>query len=82
MDKKNVGQEALLARITRTPGVCGGRPCVRGLRVRVSDILDMLASGMSAADILRDYPYLEADDIPACLFYASRSFDHPVLLAS
>lgn len=69
-------------RITTDPTVCGGRPCVRGLRVRVADVLDMLAGGMSVEQILRDFPYLEPEDIGACLRYAARWLDHPVLRAS
>jgi uncharacterized protein (DUF433 family) len=57
----------LLKRITRTPGLCGGRPCVRGMRIRVQDILELLAAGESHAEILADFPYLEPDDIRACL---------------
>ncbi|MCA1957886.1 MAG: DUF433 domain-containing protein [Nitrospira sp.] len=57
----------LLQRITIEPGKCGGRPCIRGLRVRVQDILDMLAAGASKEKILRDYPYLERDDIRAAI---------------
>jgi len=63
---------ALLARITQDPGRCGGRPTVRHLRIRVSDILEMLASGVSADEILSDFPDLEADDVPACLLFAAR----------
>ena len=63
---------ALLDRITADPDVCGGRPCIRGLRVRVKDILDMLAGGASREEILRDYSYLEDDDITAALEFASR----------
>ncbi|MDZ7754010.1 MAG: DUF433 domain-containing protein [Gammaproteobacteria bacterium] len=66
-------------RITIDPTVCGGRPCVRGLRIRVSDILAMLASGASPEDILVDYPYLESADIHAALDFAARQTDHPVL---
>jgi uncharacterized protein (DUF433 family) len=51
-------------------------------RVRVLDVLEMLASGMDAAEILEDYPYLERADITAVLLYAARQFDHPVLLAA
>lgn len=58
-------------RITSNPRQCGGRPCIRGLRIRVKDILDMLAGGASEAEILEDYPYLEADDIRASLGYAA-----------
>jgi uncharacterized protein (DUF433 family) len=68
-----------LDRITVDPDVCGGRPCVRGLRVRVSDILDLLATGNARSDILRDYPYLEDEDITAALEYAARHTDHPVV---
>jgi uncharacterized protein (DUF433 family) len=74
--------ENLLARITVEPGKCGGRPCIRGMRIRVLDVLEMLASGMEATEILEDYPYLERADITAVLLYAARQFDHPVLLAA
>ncbi|MGE5153586.1 MAG: DUF433 domain-containing protein [Bdellovibrio bacteriovorus] len=66
-------------RITIDPSICGGRPCIRGMRIRVSDILEMLASGASQTDILEDYPYLEAADIAAALEFAARQTDHPVL---
>jgi len=68
-----------LDRITVNPNQCGGRPCIRGLRIRVKDILDMLAAGVSREEILRDYPYLEPDDITAALEFAARQSDHPVL---
>ena len=71
----------LLDRITVNPRQCGGRPCIRGMRIRVIDVLDMLAAGMSREDILRDYPDLEPDDITASLQYARRRLDHPVLAA-
>ena len=70
-----------LDRITVDPQVCGGRPCIRGLRVRVKDILDMLAGGATRSEILRDYPYLEDEDITAALEFASRATDHPVFAA-
>lgn len=66
-------------RITIDPNVCGGRPCIRGLRIRVSDILAMLASGASKEEILEDYPYLEVEDIAAALGFAAHQADHPVL---
>ena len=69
----------LLERITMEPGKCGGRPCIRGLRVRVTDVLGMLAGGATAQEILKDFPYLEADDIKAALAYAARQSDHAVL---
>jgi uncharacterized protein (DUF433 family) len=68
-----------LDRITTDPQVLGGRPCIRGLRVRVKDILDLLASGVSRQQILDDYPYLEDDDIAAALEYAAQHVDHPVI---
>ncbi|KSB88161.1 hypothetical protein AS593_02265 [Caulobacter vibrioides] len=61
----------LLERITIDPGKAGGRPCIRDLRVRVQDILEMLAAGMTAAEVLQEYPYLEADDVRAALAYAA-----------
>lgn len=70
-----------LDRITVNPKQCGGRPCIRGMRIRVIDILDMLAGGMSRDDILADYPDLQGDDITAALQYARRRLDHPVLAA-
>ena len=73
---------ALLERITVDPDKCGGRPCIRGLRIRVKDILDMLAGGSTRAQILGDYPYLEDEDITAALEFASRATDHPVFTAS
>lgn len=60
-------------RITIDPEVCGGRPCIRGLRLRVMDILDMLAGGATRAEILADYPYLEDEDITAALEFAGRA---------
>jgi uncharacterized protein (DUF433 family) len=61
-----------LARITQTPGQCGGKPCVRGMRIRVSDILEMMAENVSAEEILTDFPDLEPEDIRACLLFAAR----------
>lgn len=68
-------------RITFNPAQCGGRPCVRGMRIRVKDVLDLLAAKVSRKEILEDYPYLEAEDIDACLEYAAAEADHPVLIA-
>ncbi|MBK6590399.1 MAG: DUF433 domain-containing protein [Acidobacteria bacterium] len=72
----------LMNRITSNPRQCGGRPCIRGLRIRVKDILDMLAGGASEAEILEDYPYLEADDIRASLGYAAAQLDHAVVMVA
>ncbi len=68
-------------RITFNPEQCGGRPCIRGMRIRVKDVLDLLAAGVSETEILEDFPYLEAADIQACLDYAASLADHPVLVA-
>lgn len=69
----------ILQRITLEPGKCGGRPCIRGTRMRVVDILDLLGDGADFAEILSDYPDLERDDIRAALKYAARQTDHEVL---
>ncbi len=73
---------ALLRRITVEPGKCGGRPCIRGQRMRVTDVLDLLGAGASVEEILRDYPYLEREDILAAIAYASLQTDHVVLQTS
>jgi uncharacterized protein (DUF433 family) len=73
--------ESLLERITMKPGQCGGRPCVRGMRIRVSDVLDLLAAGLSPEQVVEELPDLEPDDVRACLAYASRRLNHPVLVA-
>ena len=71
----------LAERITVDPEQCGGRPCVRGLRIRVSDVLDLLANGLTPQQVLEELPDLEAEDIRACLRFASRRLDHPVVTA-
>ena len=68
-------------RITYDPQVCGGRPCIRGMRIRVSDILEMLSEGVTQAEILRDFPDLEAADIAACLKLAAKKVDVPRVAA-
>jgi uncharacterized protein (DUF433 family) len=68
-------------RITLIPGLCGGKPTIRGMRIRVSDVLEMLASGMSHPDILEAFPDLEGEDIVACLAWAAKGLDHPVVTA-
>ena len=67
-------------RITFNPNQCGGRPCIRGMRIRVKDVLDLLAAKVPESKILEDYPYLEPEDIAACLEYAALHADHPVLI--
>jgi len=72
--------DGVLARITHDPAQCGGRPCIRGMRIRVSDVLDLLGAGLTAEQILDELPDLELDDLKASLVYAARQLDHPVLV--
>lgn len=72
-------QMAHLDRITINPDQCSGRPCIRGLRIRVKDILDLLACGATPEDVLADYPYLQREDISAALEYAAQQADHAIL---
>lgn len=74
--------EQRLARITLEPGKCGGSPCIRGYRLRVSDILALLGAGASHVEVLEDYPFLEEEDILAALEYAAIQLSHPVLVAA
>jgi uncharacterized protein (DUF433 family) len=67
-----------LDRITFNPEQCGGRPCIRGMRIRVKDVPDLLAADVSEKEILEDYPDLEAEDIKACFRYAAAQADHVV----
>ncbi len=71
----------LMDRITVNPEQCGGRPCIRGMRIRVSDVLDLLANGLSPEKIVKEMPDLELEDIRASLRFASRRLDHPVVAA-
>jgi len=72
----------LLQRITINSEVCGGRPIIRGMRIRVQDVIALLASGASREEILDEYPYLENDDISAALEYAARALDHTIIHAA
>jgi uncharacterized protein (DUF433 family) len=69
-------------RITIDPEQCGGRPCIRGMRIRVTDVLDLLSNGLTSQQVLEELPDLEPEDIHACLKYASRKPNHPVLIAA
>ena len=73
---------SMLERIVIDPEVVHGRPAIRGTRMRVADVLSLLAAGASASEILEDYPYLIAEDIQACLQYAAAQADHAIVLAS
>ena len=66
-------------RITVNPAQCGGRPCVRGMRIRVMDVLDLLASGLTAEQVLEELPDLDREDVAACLRFAVARVDHPIL---
>jgi uncharacterized protein (DUF433 family) len=68
-------------RITVNPRQCGGRPCVRGMRIRVSDVLELLAEGMTPQKIIEEHPDLEIEDIHACLRFASQRVSNPILAA-
>jgi uncharacterized protein (DUF433 family) len=72
----------LLKRITIEEGKCGGKPCIRGKRMRVIDILELLSSGASFEEILENYSFLERDDLLAAIEYAARQIDHTVLTPS
>jgi uncharacterized protein (DUF433 family) len=76
-----MGSKDLESRITYNPQQCGGKPCIRGMRIRVSDVLEMLANGVSEKEILEDFPDLESDDIRACLHFAARRADLARLIA-
>ena len=68
-----------LSRNTVEEGKCGGRPCIRGLRIRVKDVLELLSAGASFEEILQEYPFLEREDILAAIDYAAYQTDHVVL---
>lgn len=73
----------LINRITINPNQCGGQPCIRGMRIRVSDILDLLANGITNEQILtEELPDLESEDILAALLFASNRLKHPILVAA
>ena len=71
----------LMDRITVNPQQCGGRPCIRGMRIRVIDVLDLLAAGLTPEQVVEELPDLEPADVTACLRFASRRLDHPILAA-
>ncbi len=73
---------SLLDRATIEVGKCGGRPCIRGLRIRVTDIVGLLGAGASHQEILEDYPFLEENDILASLEYAAVQTDHAILISA
>jgi uncharacterized protein (DUF433 family) len=68
-------------RITVNPKQCGGKPCIRGMRIRVSDVLDLLASGLTSSQVLEELPDLVQEDIDAVLRFASRKLNHPIVAA-
>lgn len=74
-------QQSLMNRITVSPTQCGGHPCIRGMRIRVIDVLDLFAAGLSKEEILAELPDLEPEDLQASLLFARRRIDHPILAA-
>lgn len=76
---RRMNDQKLYSRITVNPNQCGGKPCIRGMRIRVKDILGMLTSGASEQEILSDFPYLESEDIRASLEFAATQSDHPII---
>ena len=70
----------LAKRITVDLEQCGGRPCILGMRVRVTDVLDLLAVGLTPEQVISELPYVELDDVRACIRFASRRLDHPVVI--
>jgi uncharacterized protein (DUF433 family) len=67
-------------RITVNPEQCGGRPCIRGMRIRVTDVLDLLQAGLTRQQIIEELPDLEPEDISAAIAYARQRVDHPVVM--
>ena len=76
----DINQQKILARITSSPGALGGKPAIRGLRFLVSDVLELLSTGMSEADILAQHPILEKEDIQAALLYASNKIKNTLII--
>ena len=72
--------KTLFERITINPEQCGGRPCVRNMRIRVSDVLDLLAAGLTTEQVMKELPDTESEDIKACLKYARHCLEHSVLI--
>lgn len=72
----------LLSRITFNPLQSGGKPCIRGMRIRVADVLALLATGLSTEKVIEEMPDLTSDDINACLLYAATRIDHPIIKAA
>ena len=70
----------LSERITIDPEQCGGRPCIRGMRIRVQDVIELFGAGLTAEQILRELPDLEPEDLRACLMFAAGKLDHPVVV--
>jgi len=79
VSRTSVDAESLLERISSDPAICGGRPCIKGTRMRVADIVDALAHGASQQELLADFDYLAAEDIAAALLYAARATEHRIV---
>lgn len=81
MATNGTDETQLLKRITFNPDQLGGKPCIRGMRVRVTDVLDLLAAGLTPEQVVQELPILEPDDVRAALVYAARALNHPRLVA-
>lgn len=77
-----MSDEYVMNRITINPNLCGGRPTIRGMRIRVTDVLELLASGLTTEQVLEELPDLEKEDVQACLLYVVQRFNHPVLTST
>ena len=82
LDARPPPPHSISMRIVIDPNVCGGRPIVSGTRMRVSDVLDALASSVAIEELLADFPYLTREDVHACLAYGARAVDHTVVQAA
>lgn len=77
--QENMSTVNVEQRITVNPNQCGGHPCIRGMRIRVIDVLELQANGLTSAEILEELPDLEPEDLQAIAKYVMRKLDHPVL---
>ena len=75
-------EQSLLNRITVNPNQCGGKPCVRSMRIRVTDVLELISNGLTIQQVVQELPDLEKDDVTACIKYAMAKINHPVLHAA
>ena len=75
-------EQSLLKRITVNINQCGGKPCVRGMRIRVTDVLELISNGLTIQQVIQELPDLQKEDVTACIKYAVAKINHPVLHAA